>query len=396
MKRLRIAYLVPGHNLLPSAGPTRNVLSLAEALSELADVTVAFRRIADEPSSPPFEVHALEPGPPPADPVDDAAIRGTGVADLLAYTSALRTYAARQRFDVILEKSWLLSGYLAHVYRKRGVPGAVVETNVRVWSGGALGWDALRGWLRHRAVRAAVRRWLPRADGVIAETNALRRSLVRHLGVPSERVSVVGLGLDHVHFRPGNRAAAREQLGLSQDARVLLYFGVLDATHDLTATLTAVRDTAVTGLEVHVLGDGERRPLYERLVGDAPVHFHGRVPHAQMPAYIAASDLCLAPYAPEAFIDGEINYFTLKIPEAMACARPVATIPGEQTSALVEHGVSGFLVDNAPGAWGRLLAALPPREVLDGMGARAAERAAAITWRNTALGYLKVCQQLAR
>ena len=45
-KRLSICYAAPGQNLLPSAGPTRNVLNVANALSQWADVTVAFRSIS--------------------------------------------------------------------------------------------------------------------------------------------------------------------------------------------------------------------------------------------------------------------------------------------------------------------------------------------------------------
>jgi D-inositol-3-phosphate glycosyltransferase len=276
------------------------------------------------------------------------------------------------------------------------VPGAVVENNVRVWrgapSGGPKGTTgALRARLSHAVAGTLVRRWLPRADAVIAETDALRRALVGHVGVPEARVAVVGLGVDHELFRPGDRAEARARLGLDPEARILLYFGVLDATHDLTAVLAAARSGAA---EVHVVGDGERRAEYEQLARGAPVHFHGRVPHAEVPTYIAAADLCLAPYARAAFTDGEIDYFTLKIPEAMACGRPVASVPAEQTRALIEHGESGFLVENTPAAWTALLGALPPRERLDEMGARARERASAITWRTSAEGYLAVCERV--
>src|SRR5262249_46760063 len=40
-RRLSICYVVPGHDLLSSVGPSRNVVNLAQALSEWADVTVA-------------------------------------------------------------------------------------------------------------------------------------------------------------------------------------------------------------------------------------------------------------------------------------------------------------------------------------------------------------------
>jgi hypothetical protein len=80
-KRLSICYAVLGHNLLTSAGPTRNVLYLAEALSQWAEVTVAFRRVVE-----PFTPHGykvIEVAPAADDMlygVDDAAVRGMSIS----------------------------------------------------------------------------------------------------------------------------------------------------------------------------------------------------------------------------------------------------------------------------------------------------------------------------
>jgi hypothetical protein len=61
-KRLSICYAAPGLNFVPSAGPTRNVLNLANALSQWADVTVAFRSIPRESlSNGKYKVIAIEP-----------------------------------------------------------------------------------------------------------------------------------------------------------------------------------------------------------------------------------------------------------------------------------------------------------------------------------------------
>jgi hypothetical protein len=57
-KRLSICYLVPGHNLLPSAGPTRNVLSVARELGQVGgrDRGVRSRARADH-------AHQISPSP---------------------------------------------------------------------------------------------------------------------------------------------------------------------------------------------------------------------------------------------------------------------------------------------------------------------------------------------
>ena len=392
MSRLRVGYVVPGHHLLPTAGPTRNVLSLAAELGRHVDLTLAFRGVHERPRAAAFEVAELDPGSAPAAAVDDAAVRGLSVSALGAYVGRIRSFARQRDFDVVLEKSWLLSGYVASLYRRRGTPAAIVENLVRVWPG-RLGSPAdLLGWARHRAVRGLVGRWMRRADLVIAETEPLARSLARHLGVGS--VEVVGLGVDHGRFRPGERAAARAALGIDPGRTLLLYFGVLDRTHDLSAVIGALGELAHPP-ELHVAGDGEQRGRYEELARGLPVVFHGRVPHERIPLFVQASDLCIAPYDPSAFPDGEVAYSTLKIPEAMACARAVATVPGAHTGALVENGVSGFTLDNTAAAWTRLLAGLPERAELDRLGAGGAERAAAITWERTAARYLELCRGLA-
>src|SRR5688500_9923253 len=78
-RRLSICYVVPGHSLVASAGPTRNVLSLAGALSRWADVTVAFQRVADAETPDGVRLEEIEPGARVrATRGDVAAVRGLG------------------------------------------------------------------------------------------------------------------------------------------------------------------------------------------------------------------------------------------------------------------------------------------------------------------------------
>src|SRR5512141_238174 len=94
--RPSVCYLVAGHNLLPTAGPTRNVLSLARALSEFADVTVAFRRVLEPVTGEPFSVLEIDPRDPDGTrPVDDAAVRGIGYVEFVGYLRTLDRFAER-------------------------------------------------------------------------------------------------------------------------------------------------------------------------------------------------------------------------------------------------------------------------------------------------------------
>src|SRR5919108_6040173 len=96
-KRLSICYVVPGHHLLSSAGPTRNVLCLAQALSQWADVTVAFRSVLEPITPKDYGVVEIEPKAARSPHrVDDAAVRGIGLGEFIAYLCSLRRVCAEE------------------------------------------------------------------------------------------------------------------------------------------------------------------------------------------------------------------------------------------------------------------------------------------------------------
>jgi glycosyltransferase involved in cell wall biosynthesis len=398
-KRLSICYAVLGHNLLTSAGPTRNVLYLAEALSQWAEVTVAFRRVVE-----PFTPHGykvIEVAPAADDlpyGVDDAAVRGMSARQFLAYLSAVRRFVEthRQAYDVVLEKSWLLSGYLTALCRRHGLPAVVVENIVRVWNEPVQGLRDLLKYGRHGLVQALAGRFLRQAPLLIAETEELQLALTQRWRIPTSRIKVVGLGVNRRLFRPLEQAEARRTLEMSSQATVLLYAGVLDATHDLLPAIEAMGTVSAPTLQLHIVGDGVRRQLYESLArtSRSNVFFHGRVPHAAVPQYIAAADLCLAPYDPTAFPNGQVAYATLKIPEYMASARPVVSVPSGHVHKLIQHGISGFLFPHDTAHWVDFLRHCPSRQQLQQMGMVAASATSVQSWEEVAQTYLTLCQQV--
>ncbi len=399
MTRLSIGYVVPGHNLLASAGPTRNVLYLADALSRWAEVTVAFRRVLEPIEDRGFEVVEIEPGLGLASPPDDAAVRDTGMFDFAGYLRAVRRFVDDRlpRHDVVLEKSWLLSGFVAARCRRRGIPSAVVENIVRVWNRPLRNPGDFAGYGRYRVTQYLVGRCLRQAPLIITETDELRAAITARYGVPSARMEVIGLGVNTELFRPRDQDAARAALGVDPDLTILLYLGVLDPIHDLAPVLEAMRVLEAGTLELHVVGDGELREAYESRARStsAPVVFHGRVPHVAVPEYIAAADLCLAPYNTAAFPGARIAYSTLKIPEYMACARPVVSVPSGHVLDLVRQGVTGFLLPNEVDHWEKFLRTIPSRERLARMGEAAARQLPTSSWDEVAQSYLSACQRLA-
>lgn len=394
-RRLSICYAVPGHCLLATSGPTRNVLSVAQALGRWADVTVAFRHVIDRDAAEGCTVLEIEgPARNGAAPGDDAALRGIGYGEFVRYMLALRRFA-RERlrdYDIVLEKSWLLSGYLSSLCRGAGVLGVPVENLVPDSRYAAR--SSLSKLLRIEVGRRLAGHFLRQAPIIVAETETLKSAITTHWGVAPDHVEVVSLGVDRDLFRPMDQAEARRRLDLDSGKTVLLYVGRLDATHDLRPVLGALARLDDPDLELHIVGEGPMRSEYQGLAAGcgAAVRFHGRVPHEAVPVHIAAADLCLAPYAPSAFASGEFGYSSMKVPEYLSVGRPVVGIPSPRMRELVEDGASGFLFGNETERWTRFLERRPSRDRLRQMG-EAAARTPLIGWEDTARAVLSLCER---
>ena len=392
---LSICYVAPGQNLLGSAGPTRNVLNLAEALGRRADVSVAFRRALSERQETSLPVLEIDPTLQiaPERARDDAAVRGVGVLEFVRYLRTLRRFIRRElvRFDLVLEKSWTLSGLVAEECRKLGVPGLVIENLVPVLGEAT---EGRAGWLKRprlAAGRYLAGRYLRRSRRIIAETPMLKTAMVSHWGIPEGGISVVPLGVDRNLFRPLDQSESRLALGIDPRATVLLYSGIVDRTHNLGPAVRALCELRRPDVQLHVIGGGPLCETLEREAGSHPsaLRLHGRVPYEQVPRYLAAADLCLAPYDPESFAGGEMAYSSLKIPEYLSVGRPVVSVPSGRVLDLVADGKTGFLFDNCDEAWRRFLSELPDRETLRVMG-EAALRSRLDSWDDVAEAYLRL------
>jgi glycosyltransferase involved in cell wall biosynthesis len=392
-RRIRICYVVPGHDLVSTMGPTRNVLNLARAMQQMADVTVAFRRVSDE--SLPEGIQVLEIAPDGVNVrADDAATSGMGYLQFLRYMRDIRRFVARDLvpFDVVLEKSWLLSGYISALCGARGQLGVPVENIVQ-----NPGHAARQQWMKLLRMKLGAwiaRRSMRKAPLVIAETDFLKREIHRHWGVPADRIAVVHLGVDRNLFHPIDQDEARRHLDLPAGTTILTYVGVLDWTHNLEPAIRALWGPCPTDVELHVVGDGARRGEYESMSHACPrtVRFHGKVPHVEVPWHIAAADLCLAPYEAAAFASRELGYSTMKIPEYLSAGRAVASVPSGRIRSLITQGHNGFLFPNDLTCWREFLAALPARPKLAEMGAAAA-LVRQPSWETTAEAYYDLCQE---
>jgi glycosyltransferase involved in cell wall biosynthesis len=168
--------------------------------------------------------------------------------------------------------------------------------------------DEVKGW-RRAIARKSHRFTLKRAAGVVTVSPLLKDALVERYGVPAALIEVVPNGVDTGRFKPGDRDAARERLGLPPGRPIIVCVGGFFTHHALDFLIAAAGKTGALLVLV-----GKEGPS-----GGDILHA-GRVAHERVPDYIAAADVCAyvlrAPHR-------QFGYSPLKVFEYMACARPV-------------------------------------------------------------------------
>ena len=241
------------------------------------------------------------------------------------------------------------------------------------------------------------------ADRLIANTDDEARELVELYAAAPARVSVVPPGVDLGTFTPGDRAAARHELGLPVDGELLLFVGRIqplkapDLLLRVAAELLARDPDRRARLTAAVVGgpsgSGLTRPheLEElaRTLGIADsVRFVKPAPRPVLAQWYRAADLVLVPSHSESF--------GLVAIEAQACGTPVvAAHVGGLPFAVGEAGV---LVDgHATADWTDAVEALlRDDERRSQLGAAAVRHAAQFGWSATTDRLLDVYRQAIR
>jgi len=124
--------------------------------------------------------------------------------------------------------------------------------------------------LRHLSApvpRNAATRWLyARATKrIVATGEALKRQLIERNGFAAERIDSVPTGVDPAQYRPGDRSAARNALGLPQDK---ILAGIVATLRDWKGHRFLIEAVAALPQNVHLVmvGDGPQRAFLEGVI----------------------------------------------------------------------------------------------------------------------------------
>ncbi|MFN8526597.1 MAG: glycosyltransferase family 1 protein [Chloroflexota bacterium] len=240
-----------------------------------------------------------------------------------------------------------------------------------------------------------------RANAIIAVSECSRRDIVRTLGIPHDKIHVIGNAVDPTYYPIKDSwllAAVRERYNISR--KFILYFGGFDQRKNVhriirsyAALPPALQDEyqlVIAGrIPLQLMGHPlypDPRPLVRELGMGDRIIFTGQIREQDKAPLYSGAAVYLFPSLYEGF--------GMTVLEAMACGAPVIT---SRLSALPEVvGDAGVLVDpySEPAiteALGELLTSPGRRAEL---GSAARDRSRNFSWRQVAEQTVRVYEQV--
>ena len=362
---MRILYTAIDQTVPGTTGGSVHVTAVAEGLAALGhDVHVLVTRGA-----------GTFPSGPATNPVRWTAMSPPFMASQLRWmrTGAVRRIVAELQPQVVMERYYNFGGeaiFAAAAARAK----TVLEVNAPV-----VDYAGSKKAIIDRALLVEpMRRWreriCERADLIVTPSAAILPPQT-----PSRKIARLEWGADTERFRPG---VSGEAPFARPAATVAIFAGAFRSWHGAINLVRAVRELRARGrIDIGgvFVGDGpELASVRAEAEGVPGIVIAGAVPHAQMPAYLAAADIGVAPFEIGAHRPLSLGFYwsPLKIFEYMAAGLPVVAPAVDRIPAIVGNSREGILYDPAqPGALAEALATAAAPEVRRTLGQAARERA---------------------
>ncbi len=373
------------------------VRELSAALAHAGVICDVYTRAwsADLPTSvriePGFRVHHISAGPPTPmakealpdvlEEFADGVLKSMGTAGTFGGEEDLP-------FDAVHANYWL-SGVAGHLIKHQlNLPlVSTFHTLDRVKAEASP--EEVRADSPHRRAEAeaAVIRC---SDTILASCSVEAAQISDLYAADPARIRIVAPGVDHTFFGPGDRRQARRALGMPPGGPLLLFVGRIQPLKGLGAAVETLASLLPDHPDAHLVvvggpsgpqGEEELVRIHSMVaalgLGDRVVFVPPR-PHELLSTYYRAADVCLVPSRSESF--------GLVALEAAACGAPVVASDVGGLRSLIDHGRTGFLVEDptpdAFAAWVRQILAEPL--LAERLATGAVLRARRYTWARAA------------
>ncbi len=228
-----------------------------------------------------------------------------------------------------------------------------------------------------------------KAAHVIADSNNTAHDVIRILGVPGQRISVVHFGASE-HFRPEGEPGEKEYLSARYGVRqpyVLLLGAKNWRTKNLSTALEALalcRRESELGFQTAVAGlsDGLQAVPQSNCAGDNEVVTTGFVPSQDLARLYRCARLFLFP--------SQYEGFGLPLLEAMSCGCPVVCSNAGSLTEVAGDGAVTVEPEDAANMAYAVASLLRDERARHALRLRALDRAAMFSWENAARETLSV------
>ncbi len=250
--------------------------------------------------------------------------------------SAMVRYLQESRPDVVLSAAPTLNLVALWAASQAGVDARVVVRQTKDLSPGTVTRKTplQRGW------PALTRYWYPRADRIVAVSNAVAEDLTRVAELPRERIAVIHDPIDMERIKALALEEVSEPWFGPGQPPVLVAVGKLVSRNDYSTLLRAVaRVRATRDVRLVILGEGVERERLQKLVGQLEI-----ANSVQMPGR------CENPYkymvrAAAVTYSAAWESFPRTLVEALSCgANVVSTDCHWGPADVLDHGAHGRLV----------------------------------------------------
>lgn len=181
------------------------------------------------------------------------------------------------------------------------------------------------------------------AQGIISVSDSLKKTLEDN-GVAQGKIRVIGNGVDSDVYLPGDKAAARERLGIGQEVKLIVAVGNIQRRkgYDILVDALTFRKDSQRVLCAIIGGVNEPSMLellnsrIKELKLENCIRFLGQQTPDVVVDWLRASDAFVLPTRREGCCNAVL--------EALSTGAPVITTPAGDNTKFVKDGINGFIV----------------------------------------------------